>query len=166
MLIAKNSQIEYESAARVLGSTIHANERLTYTVVGPPAWYPRVLGSGYHVHLIDFADKLTVADAMDPAFEIPTGTTHTYVLTEKQPFAFGARNKIRGLLARYYDLDRRRELMGKVEAWMRIYDRFHTDVRVHYEDDAIRVWYIRQAVEPEYAKRFNLAGSRSSSPMR
>lgn len=152
------SQIEYDSEARVVRDILRSHERLTYTVVGTPAWYDHVIGMGYHVHLIDFVDELDARDAVDPSFSIPIPTERIFVLAEKETFEFGG-NVRNGMLARYYDHAQRGELMRATDEWMRIYDRHHDDVRIYYEDAEIRVWVVEQEPDPDYAKRYGIVDS-------
>ena len=150
----KDSQIEYEDAARAIGTIIRSNERRTFTVVGPPAAYNHVLGAGYHVHLTDVVDRIRPEDAYDPGFTFPIPTAHLYVFTEKEAFAFGARAKIKGEIRRYYDLESRQLLMDTVEGWMRVYARYHKGAEVVHETENLRVWKVTQEPPIEYAKRY------------
>jgi hypothetical protein len=147
---------EYESSARVLGTQMRANERFSYTMVGPPSWYDRVLGSGYHVHLMDFADRLDIRDASDPSFDLPIATEKVYVLTEKIPFRFNFNGTVRGGVERYFNVETRGEMMRTVDTWMRTYADYHGNTDIAYEDRYIRLWRIKHPPNYEYTKRFGL----------
>ncbi|HEX9767292.1 MAG TPA: hypothetical protein VGA36_11065, partial [Nitriliruptorales bacterium] len=145
--------VEHESAAEALTEIMSSSERLGYTVVGPPAWYSRVLGSGYHIQLTDFVD-LHPSQAVDPSFLLPIPSKHVYVLTETQPFqVIGGGPGHRDV---YLDPERRARIMGEADEWMQTYARFHDGVTIVREDDKIRIWRVEQAADPEYAKAFKL----------
>jgi hypothetical protein len=152
-------RIEFEISARVLGRIMKENPRLEYTVVGPPEWYQRVLGAGYHVQLIDFADRLTMEDAADAGWQVPIGTERIFVYTEKQIFRYRIVQTADGVVGdRYQRYAGRKELMEEVTRWMETYARFHSDVSVYYEDDQIRVWLIEHPADARLAKRYDLIG--------
>jgi hypothetical protein len=152
-------RVEFEISARILGTIMKENNRLEYTVVGPPEWYQRVLGAGYHVQLIDFADRLTLGDASDPGWQVPVGTERIFVYTEKQIFRYRIVQTADGIVGdRYQRYAGRKELMEEVNRWMETYARFHSDVSVYYEDDQIRVWLIEHPADSLLAKRYDLVG--------
>ncbi|MBI4260082.1 MAG: hypothetical protein HY658_05905 [Actinobacteria bacterium] len=149
--------VEYEASARALGRLMKETPRLTYTVVGPPEWFDRVLGSGYHLQLIDFADQLDLSQASDPGFHLPIGTRRIFVLDEKNPFVYRIYRTAGGVIgARYQDLEARGELMRTVDEWIRTYSRFHDGVSIYYEDDDIIIWQIKHWPSPKYAERYEL----------
>lgn len=160
-LAPKALAIEYESAAAVMSQIITANEKLSYTVVGTPEWHNRVLGRGFHVQLIDFADGLTIDEAVDPAFDLPIPTKRVFVLTEKRPFAMtGTRPSDDVVATRYRDVTARQRLMETVENWMTTYATFHSGASVFYEDGDIRVWSVEHPENAAYAQLSALGGAR------
>lgn len=149
-------QIEYEESARVVGTIIRTNERRTFTVVGPPTVYNKVLGTGFHVHLIDMIDRIRAEDAMDPSYFLPIPTERVYVLIEKEAYPYEDKWRTGGVLARYFDVEARQRMMDELDRWIRTYDRYHVGTSISFENERLRVWQIDHLPQVEYAKRLPL----------
>jgi len=142
---------EHESAAVTLDRILDRGTAFTYTVVGPPTWTSRVVGTAYRVDLAEFAWRLSTVDAIDPGFSLPVPSKRVLVLTEKEAFptTFGGHP--------YDDPAARAQLMADVESWLETYAQFHSDATIVYEDDSITVWSIEQARDAALSERFGIA---------
>jgi hypothetical protein len=142
---------EHESAARELNRLLQGETAFTFTVIGPPTWTGRVVGTAYRADLAEFARRLTPVEAIDPGFSLPVPSKRVLVLTEKRPFAtsFGGHP--------YDDQADRAALMTQVQQWLERYAQFHTGAETVYEDELIRIWSIDQARDAALSERFGMA---------
>lgn len=142
---------EHDSAAAALGRVLKGETDLTYSVIGPPTWTERVVGSAYRVDLAEFSRRLSLVDASDPGFALPVPSRRALVLSEKQAFStsFGGHP--------YDEPTARKALMQRVERWLETYAKFHEGAEIVYEDDMIRVWSLDQPRDAALSERFGMA---------
>ncbi len=155
---------EYPQMAAVTRDIMRNQDAFTYTIVGTPQQRQAVTGIGTFIELWVFARDVTVRDAQDPGFvipdlaslmfardlgqQLPIPTTDIYIFVEKVPFPVPELDPVGPTEEYYYDRARRGRIMATTYGWAEFYRHYHTDMRVHHEDDEIIVYQIRRRPNP------------------
>jgi len=130
-----------------------ANEhyRRTWVVYSQSEGYSLSLGSGIHDYIS------TLIQNYDPTkFPLTRRTEtrvdvnvsyHIYIIEEKQVYQVDPNLPIHGLLAQEYE--RREAEYAELRKWLAAYQDFNKDLKVFYEDEYVKVYYIHRATDSE-----------------
>jgi len=124
----------YSATAMTVLELERAHEPFTWTLVTYGQEFPMVLGKGFHLAAADFLDRY---DPEDAALRIPT--KYVYIVVEKLPHRF----QINTWAARFT----RSDLQRRLQTWCFLYQLRHRDIRIHHEDEQVRVYEIQRSDE-------------------
>jgi hypothetical protein len=143
----------YPQADTVALQILNKETPLSFTFVGVSEQYQEVLAYGYFTEAWVFARDITYDDAEDPSYELPIPTDRVYIFAEKVPFT-GPQAPATGPTQEYYrDATKRAIIMARILQWCQVYQSFHHDMSVVYEDADLRVYEINRVVDVTRAER-------------
>ncbi|HEX7830080.1 MAG TPA: hypothetical protein VF787_10500, partial [Thermoanaerobaculia bacterium] len=96
--------------------------------------FPMVLGKGFHLAAADFLDRY---DPEDRRLRIPT--KYVYIVVEKLPHRFQINT-----WATHFS---RSDLQQRLQTWCFLYQLSHRNIRVHHDDEHVRVYVIERTDE-------------------
>ena len=94
-----------------------------------------VLNKGFHLTAVEF---LETYDPADPRLSIPT--PYVFIAVEKNPHPF----EINTWTNRFS----REDIQRRLQTWCDLYRLNHGDMRVYLDDENVRVYMIRRAINP------------------
>jgi hypothetical protein len=122
------------------------NPNQTWTIYSQKEGYGLILGTGVHSYIRTLLKNydptkqyLTLYGEDQPDQKIPN---EIYIFAEKQVF----RTHFEHLASEY---DRREKEMIELEQWINTYKEANGDIKVYYEDEHIRIYYISRPVEKD-----------------
>ncbi len=149
--VLKNYRMEYDQAARIYYNVKHDFPALNWTIVSPTEQFAYSMGYGWHYNLWEFVAKIVEY----PSDEFVFTTDYVFVMVEKIPL--NARMPVTpedaakpfpaitaGYDEYYTNLQKRRIIEAKAYFWMEDYMAQHGGFTVYYEDDAFKVYMLKQ----------------------
>ena len=121
----------------------------TWMIVSQSEGYSVSLGTGFHMHLGDFLQ--TYQPTGEPLTRRDNGkvdgnlSQNIFIFMEKNVFKVSETNSIYELLAPEYV--RRDEEYKKIDEWMDDYRAGGNEVKIYYENEDIRVYYLQTSIE-------------------
>lgn len=106
-------------------------EPFTWTLISYGQEFPMVLRRGFHLPASDFLERYDPASSVTP---IPT--PHIFLIVEKAPHRFQ--------IATWARRFSREELGQRLQTWVHLYQATHSNLRVFFEDENVRVYQIQR----------------------
>ncbi|NTW05597.1 MAG: hypothetical protein HGA27_05730, partial [Peptococcaceae bacterium] len=154
--IPKGDIYEYDEAVNSYLSIKNSFPILNWTIIAPNEQYQQCLGFGWHYNLVDFAKKIPQEGkpSTDEDFTIPTDNIFIFVekipLYSKVPVNDNDTKKtipeLVGSPTDFYYLnpENRRIIQGKVYYWAEDYLKKNSNMKVYYEDEHMKIYFIKQ----------------------
>ncbi len=147
------NSLEYNNLAYMLYKLSQENEPFTWTIVSYVQSYPKVLGKGFHINTPVFLLKF---DPREHFLKIGM-SEKIFIFVENKP------NSYMGTHQWYYRW--RPEIQGKLKEWISIYQMFHNNISIYYQNNIVSIYEIdnREYVEYETKRLKKLKESKRNA---